>query len=254
MGQQIVTTSQVNIVASGLVVPPGGTVGIGVDTDGTVKSITPAGVKASIGGGGNAWAAARQTVMDALVTGLTYVYIKPTNKQQATDAAAATITATIDAAIVGGGMTPAAGHFLTLTGVIYTDLTTQPHAWAARGRFATPSANFQLMGPVGAGTNDYAALVALTSYDATHLCLQLFKNGAVDPATLVPTSHVIDGNAHNYGISFDGTTYKAIVDDVVVGSTAVLTNLTSGNRVWAVNNVTSGDVKVFDLVYGYRQP
>jgi hypothetical protein len=70
----------------------------------------------------------------------------------------------------------------------------------------------------------------------------------------VITTHVVDGNSHNYGVAFDGTTYKCIVDDLVVGSTTVLTNLNVGNRVFAGYNTTAGNVKIFDLLYGYQLP
>jgi hypothetical protein len=203
------------------------------------------------GSGGNAWASARQPVLDALVSGLTYIQVKPSNIQPATVAGLPSVS-TLDAAIVGGGWTPTAGNFITLTGVIYTDLTTQPHAWAVRGRFAAVSANLQLMGPCSNAGNDYVMLAVQTAYDATHLVMELFKAGG--GSTKVLTSHVVDGNSHNYGVAFDGTTYKCLVDDLVVGSTTVLTNLNVGNRVFAGYNTTAGDVKIFDLLYGYQLP
>jgi hypothetical protein len=209
----------------------------------------PGGVKAAVGG--NAWAAARQTVLNSIVSDLSYVHVKPANLQPATNGAVPTILAR-DAAIVGGGTAPAASNYLTLTSVIYTDLSTQPHAWAVRGKFAAVSANYQAMGPIDTTGFNYANLTALTSYDATHLVLELFKPGP--GSTKVVTSHVVDGNAHNYAVAFNGSTYYVLVDDVVVGSTSILTNVASGPRVWAAYNTTAGNVVVYDLLYGYRVP
>ena len=236
-------------------VPPANTKALFVDVDGAVKTLDSTGTKALIGGGGNEWQAARKAALSALfpslIPTLTFVYVKPTNIQQATSGAAPTINAR-DSAIIGGAMSPAAAQYLTMTGVIYTDLTTQPHAWVTRARFAPVSANFQSIGPVDTLGTSYVNFCVQTAYDATHLVMEQFKPGPGSTKTI--TTFVIDGNAHNLGIVFDGTTYYAIVDDAIVGQSSVLTNVTSGNRVFAPFNTTAGDVRIYDLAYGYQLP
>jgi len=198
-------------------------------------------------GGGNPWATARQAVLNAAVPGLSWQYVKPTNIQPATDAVNPTIDAN-DAGIEGGGRTPASAHVLTFTGGIYTDLTTKRHAWSFRGRFSAVEAGGQFVGVSNAAFNETVNLCARTSIDATHLVLQLSKNGGT---TNIVTSHVVDGNPHNYSVSFNGTTYVAYVDDVAVGNTSVLTNLTAGARAFFAYNATTGNVFVSDITYGY---
>lgn len=234
-----------------VILPPAGEYATFVDTDGTAKIVDSSGTVSALGGGSSsAWATARQKVLDGLVSGLTYQYIKPSNRTYPLDSATTPVIAT-DPGILGGGISPVGGHYSALTGAIYTDLTTQHSAWAARGKFAVPGANFQSMGPVDATGVNFANLVAGTSYDATHLCLILTTDGGSVAMTKIVTTHVIDGLVHNYGITFDGTTYKALVDDVVVGSTADLSHLAAANVAWAAFNGTNGNVTVSELLYGY---
>jgi hypothetical protein len=229
------------VQGSGLVrVADGG--GLAYSTDGGVSWTTVS------GGGSNAWATARQTVLNAQVSGLTWQYIKPSTNQPGIDGATPTILAT-DPGIIGGAACPGAARYLTITGYVYTDLSTQRHAWCFRGKFVAPSANFQNFGPADSAGTQRVCLVSSNTLDATKLVLQLFVSGGAH--TEVVTSHVIDGNTHNYAVTFDGTTYKALVDDVVVGSTAVLTNVGSGNRALIAFNTTANTLPVIDVTYGY---
>lgn len=205
------------------------------------------------GSAGNVWLQSRIAAISrlypAVMAGLNFVYSKPSNLNQATVAGTPTTSAQ-DAAIIGGALKPGAAQYLTCTGVIQTDTTTQPYAWFARAKFALPSANYQAIGL--SNTNDLAVLTSYTPNNATNLVLEFFNNVLGSGKTV--TSFAIDGREHNVGVLFDGITHHVFVDDVEVGSTVVLTTMTVGPRVWSAFNATAGDVHVCDLAYGYQLP
>jgi hypothetical protein len=206
----------------------------------------------SAAGGISVWASAQKTFLDSVVPGLTYSYVKPTDLGPPTNGTGPTAP-TGDSASEGGGIGPTGAHYMNFTGVIYTDLTAKAHAWSTRAKLPVPSSSFDAIGPMNSGGDQYVNLVSYAPYDATHAVLQLFKAGSGN-GTLVITSFVLDGNTHNYSVGFVGSKYTAYVDNVAAGNTLVLTNVTTGARLWSAYNGTGGDVVVYDLLYGYTPP
>lgn len=189
--------------------------------------------------------------------------VKPNDRESSTNAATPTILVS-DANMIGGGTVPAAGNYVTVSGTIYTDLLTQPHAWAARAFLNPPSGgNYNAFGPsldaTGAAAS-YARLASYDFYDPTHLVIEFFRPGAVDSLSF-PTSFVLDGREHWYGMALDTTgTWYALVDGVIVGSTIDISNVIgaaaddSGLRCWAMFGQTGDANAVGELIYGWVPP
>lgn len=196
----------------------------------------------------NAWASARAQALSKVVDGLSYQYVRLANRTYPAFSALPTIAAS-DPDIIGGAVSPPAANEATATGVILTDLSTQPHAWAVRGRLPVPGGNFNSFGPTDASGTNYVNLVSAAAYDATKLVLDY--NGVKQ----FKTPFVIDGLPHvMFGAAFDGTTYFVLVDDVVVFQTIDVAPLVPTPVAWTIFNGTAKNTWGSDLLYGFQQP
>jgi len=232
----------------------GGSIALIQSIDGTLRVTSGSGPTVDLGNKYPRadWIAARRAAIDPLASGLTYRFLDPANNIYPVAGGTPSLVSG-DPGIIGGAVAFPSGQYRTFTGVILTDPTTQKHAWAVRGRFTPPHANFQGIGLTDSTSNVLVNLASATSYDATKLCLALSSNGGAVGAgtTLIKTTHVVDGLPHVYSGVFSGTTYYALVDDVIVGSTNDVHNLSVANMMFTGFNGTADDVWISDLLYGF---
>lgn len=137
-----------------------------------------------------------------------------------------------DGAIVPGGSTRLTnGAWADLTGVIIPQaLNTVSWAIFIKGILPVPVSNGNVQ--IGLGINNNVSMIDQLTADATKLCLRAGSN------PVIPSSWVIDGAEHIFGLVFDATTVKLLVDGNIVATTTVVTGMTNtANRMeWFANN------------------
>jgi hypothetical protein len=237
-----------------------GTLGSGLVGLGNVQV---AGEPSANGGGGdiaaNVWAHREQARLLQIVPGLDFAWVKPNNVLPATIAATPTFDLN-NANIMGGGTYPDMSRYITLAGIIYTDLLTQPFAWSVRAMVNPPSNNYTTFGTAlntTGGASAYARLTSYAPYNATNLCIEFFRPGA-GGSTVVPTSFVPDGLEHSFALCQDSLgVWRCLVDRVVVKTTINIGNVPAGLMGWSAfsdASLGSTDVAIGEMTYGYLAP
>ena len=145
---------------------------------------------------------------------------------------------------VEGGAIASAGNVAVpfSTAMVWMNPKTSGFVVEFDAKFAAVSSNQQVVG-ISSGTQD-VIISALTSTDATHWFLQLTSD---TPVVL----SVLDTNIHNFAITFDGTTCKAWIDRVLVGSTTTLTGMPTGASRPYVYGAAASQVAVRKAEWGY---
>jgi lysophospholipase L1-like esterase len=225
--------------------------------NGVLTQVNDQGTATALGSQDNVnWENARVAEIAPLVPGLSYKYIPLANwALPATTSPAPAPFQSGDWGVAGGGISPPAGSYMTLTPVAYTNLPGEDWAWSFYGRFVE-AADFIQFGPMDTDGGRYVTLVAGTSYDATHLILQSWDSRFVGAHKNFVTTHVIDGKWHSYTVCFLSSTgtVTVLVDGAVVLTTQDLSFWTAGLRFFACTNTVAGRVIATDLLVGYTRP
>lgn len=160
----------------------------------------------------------------------------------------ATISATGDAAIVQGGITPAGATATMFTRSVWQTFKTTSWAMAFRGIISQSSAgSFNQLGASNAANSHDCGFTALSTVHATHLILRL-HGGTI---TNVDSGVDADDNIHDFVLTFNGTTLTGFRDGVSIATTTTLTNLTDEPTYIYGYNDTAGKAKVGRIAYGY---
>lgn len=195
------------------------------------------------------WGRAQQALISQNAPTLTeWDYIKIGDVQRGV-----TLTATNDAALVGGGMS-----FTNVTGTMFTASvyqTAPTTAWGFvyRGIISPVSgATFNELGLSNAGNSHDVGITVNSADGISGVNYTLRIAGA--SVTSIDTGVVTNTNIHDFGMTFDGTTVKLFIDGVQKASTTTLTNLNAEPLYFYGFNTTSGQVKATKLLYGYIAP
>ena len=216
---------------------------------GALKQVDDRGTVTSLGGGGTSWASLRAAEMFAAAPALTEsVYIKHGANAPYTSITA--LSPGADANVEGGALKSAGVWIPYSVPTVYQNPSALSWGVAYRAKVPAPvNAQVNYLGLVNAGRTHLAALGTIFSTDATHYVLQLTGTGT----TNVISTTVADGLAfHNFMVTFDGTTVKAWMDNVVIASTATLTNLMTDAAYPASDSTAAG--MVTEMIYGYVSP
>jgi len=222
-------------------------------------NVPTAGERPGAGGGGlpapNLWAQQQARVLRRYIPTADYDWVKPSNLGPATMGDTPTFF-TNSARVLGGGMFADNSRFATLTGIVATDLLTQPIGWSARGWLNAVSADYCALGlwnNANGNASRYVVLSTYAPYDATHLCIEIWSGPGL--LTVVPTSFVPDRREHTYSLVLDTAgEWHALVDGTEVGSTVDIGYVSAGDRVWTTYSSTGPgvtDFTVAELLFAY---